>query len=58
MHCVKKIGLFMKVKRNPQLVALSTVFRLFLFKDVVECVVCAIRDAALLGTGLGRVIYS
>jgi hypothetical protein len=52
MDCVKEMKLSIKVKPNPQLVALSTIFRLLLLRKVVVCVICAIRDAAPLVTSI------
>jgi hypothetical protein len=36
-----------KSKADSQLMTLSTIFRLFLFSNVVVGIVCAIRNAAL-----------
>jgi hypothetical protein len=57
IHCIEKMTISIEVKPDPQLAALSTVFVLFLFRDVVVCTVSAIRDAAPLGTRLRWVIY-
>ncbi len=57
IHCIEEMTISIEVKPDPQLAALSTVFLLFLFRDVVVCIVFAIRDAALFGTWLRWAIY-